>query len=483
MPPTFELSKDLPPEAEAVGVPVAAGAATDSGLDAAFLAAQGFEGRLDQVAVLAGADGGPTVIAVGVGPADEITPATLRRAGANLARAAGKRTVIASRLLDAVEPPARPKGAQAVAEGVVLAGYRFSRYKSAPEPAPLERFVVVGGGGRRVTDALGLGARIGEGVVFARDLVNEPGGSLTPRVLAEVAVEVAEREDLQVSILDEDDIADAGLGGLLGVNRGSQQPPRFIELCYEPDRPRGTLALVGKGITFDSGGLSIKTVDGMMTMKDDMGGAAALLGAFSVIRDVGPRCRVRAYIPATDNMSGGDATRPGDVLRMRDRTTVEVLNTDAEGRLVLADALALASEAEPDAILDLATLTGAVEVALGSRIAGLLGNHPAWVEQVLAAADRSGERAWPLPLPADYRRRLDSDVADLRNVSRTRDGGTITAGLFLQEFVAEGIPWAHLDIAGTAWWGDADEGEFARGGTGYGVRLILELARTFTRPR
>ena len=483
MAPTFELTKDVPPDAEAVGVPVAAGGVAETGLDAAFLDAQGFEGRLDQVALIGGVDGGPAVIAVGVGPAEEVTPATMRRAGANLARAAGKRAMVASRLLDAVAPQARPKAAQALAEGVVLASYRFTRYKSAPEPAPLERFAVVGGGGQRVLKALELGARVGEGVVFARDLVNEPGGSLTPRMLAEVAVEVAEREDLQVSILDEDDIAEAGLGGLLGVNRGSEQPPRFIELSYEPDRPRGTLALVGKGITFDSGGLSIKTIDGMMTMKNDMGGAAALLGAFSVIRDVAPRARVRAYIPATDNMSGGDATRPGDVLRLRNGTTVEVLNTDAEGRLVLGDALALAAEAEPDAILDVATLTGAVEVALGNRIAGLLGNHTAWNEQVLAAADRSGERAWPLPLPADYRRRIDSDVADLRNVSRTRDGGTLTAGLFLQEFVPAGIPWAHLDIAGTAWWGDADEGEFTKGGTGYGVRLILELARTFTRPR
>jgi leucyl aminopeptidase len=188
-------------------------------------------------------------------------------------------------------------------------------------------------------------------------------------------------------------------------------------------------------------------------------------------------------MPMTDNMSDGDATRPGDVLTMRNGTTVEVLNTDAEGRLILADALCLASEAKPDAIVDLATLTGAVEVALGSRIAAVLSNDDDWLTTVQGAADRSGERMWPLPLPADYRPFIDSDVADLRNISKSRGGGTITAGLFLKEFVAEGIPWAHIDIAGTAWWAEGDVAEFSNGGTGYGVRLLLELARTFSPPR
>ena len=327
-----------------------------------------------------------------------------------------------------------------------------------------------------------MGGRIGEAQCLARDLVNDPGGSLTPQAFAEVAVDVAEREDLQISVLDEDDIAEAGLGGILGVNRGSTQPPRLVELCYEPPNAKGALAFVGKGITFDSGGLSIKSGEGMMAMKNDMSGAAAVLGAFSALRAVSPSCTVRGYLPLTDNMSGGDATRPGDVLKIRNGTTVEVLNTDAEGRLVLADALSLASEAQPDAIVDLATLTGAVEVALGTRVAALMANHDGWSDQVRAAAGAAGERLWPLPLPADYRPWLDSDVADLRNISKVPKGGSITAGLFLQEFVGEGIPWAHLDIAGTSWskevWG-AD----AVGGTGYGVRLLVELARTFKRPR
>jgi leucyl aminopeptidase len=245
-----------------------------------------------------------------------------------------------------------------------------------------------------------------------------------------------------------------------------------------PDDPQGHLALVGKGITFDSGGLSIKTADGMMTMKDDMGGAAAILGAMSAVAAVAPRCRVTAYIPSTDNMTGPDATRPGDVLRMYGGTTVEVLNTDAEGRLILGDALVLASEEGADAIVDLATLTGAVITALGSRVAGLMGNDDDWLAQVQTAADRAGERVWPLPLPDDYRKGLDSDVADLRNISRDKGAGAITAALFLREFVGEGIPWAHLDIAGPAW-SDNVDGEVVKGGTGFGVRALLELASGF----
>ncbi len=487
MPPTVSINRHVPSDADAVVVPVTSdavdAAAELPGVTSRFLAAQGFEGRVDQTLVVPAGDGSDTVL-VGVGPAADVDPNTVRRAAGHAVRAAGKRRLLAVRLLDAVgDATLRPAAAQALAEGAVLATYRFDRFKKDPEPSVVEQVVVVGAGGRRVEGAIAVGARVAEGVAFARDLVNTPGGDLTPRVLAEAAVEVAEREGLQITVLDEDAIAEARLGGLLGVNRGSTQPPRFIELSYEPESPRGSLAWVGKGITFDSGGLSIKTGEGMMTMKDDMGGAAAVLGAFSALPAVAPRCRVTGYIPATDNMSGGDATRPGDVLEIRNGTTVEVLNTDAEGRLVLADALSLATEAAPDAIVDLATLTGAVEVALGSRIAGLMGNHDGWIDQVQTAAARAGERVWPLPLPDDYERWIESDVADLRNISKVKGGGTITAGLFLQHFVGDGIAWAHLDIAGTAWWGDADDAYVARGGTGWGVRTLLELARTFRRPR
>jgi leucyl aminopeptidase len=239
--------------------------------------------------------------------------------------------------------------------------------------------------------------------------------------------------------------------------------------------------LVGKGITFDSGGLSLKTTEGMVGMKGDMAGAAAVLATFSALDAVRPPVRVLGYLPLTDNMPGGDATRVGDVLRIRNGTTVEVLNTDAEGRLVLADALSLASEDSPDAVVDLATLTGACMVALGMKLAGLMGNDEGWIAQVQAAADAAGEGVWPLPLPADMRRQIDSDVADIKNVAGGRWGGALIAGLFLQEFVGDGIPWAHLDIAGPAE-ATEDDAESRKGGTGFGVRTLLRLLSDFHRP-
>lgn len=486
MAPTFTLARELPADVDAVVLPACSdrlGTGEGGDHDWAYLRARGFEGKPDQMATVPGPAGSGTVIVlVGLGPSDRIGTDTLRRAAANAGRAAARHARVATFLLDVVpDAAARPVAAQAVAEGWLLGTYRFDRYKKVDEAMKTADVVVVGTGGKRVQAGLDLGVRVGEAVCLARDLVNEPGGTLTPAAFAEVAVEIAEREDLQICVWEEDDIVEAGLGGLLGVNRGSLHPPRFVQLSYEPARPRGTLALVGKGITFDSGGLSIKTGAGMMTMKDDMAGAAAVLGAFSALRAVKPRCRVLGYLPLTDNMSGGDATRPGDVLKARNGTTIEVLNTDAEGRLVLADALALASEERPDAIVDVATLTGAVETALGNRIAGLFTNRPSWQEQVVVAAAKAGERVWPLPLPDDYRKRLDSDVADLRNISRTPDGGAILAALFLREFVGEGIAWAHLDIAGSAWSNDVD-GDVVKGGTGATVRLLLELARGFIRP-
>jgi len=482
----IELAKDLPDDVDIVVVPACSDRLGGGDIDWDYLRARGFEGNVDQIFTVPGGRPGSIVMLVGLGPSTDVTPNGLRRASAVAARSATRHAVVATHLLDAVPASATPAeralAAQALAEGAVIGAYQFTTYKSAPEPGAFTRLVVVGTGGKRIQEALALGTRIGEAVTYARDLVNTPGGTLTPALLAESAVELAEREGLQITVLGPDEIAEQRLGGLLGVNRGSFQPPRFIEISYAPDKPRGSLALVGKGITFDSGGLSIKSAQGMMTMKNDMGGAAAVLGAFSAVAAVAPRVRMTGYIPATDNMTGGDATRPGDVLEIRNGRTVEVLNTDAEGRLVLADALVLASEAEPDAIVDLATLTGAVEVALGNRVAGLLGNDQAWIDQVREAADRAGERVWQLPMPDDYRKRLDSDVADLRNISRTNDGGAITASLFLREFVGEGIPWAHLDIAGGAWSNDID-GELAKGGTGFGVRTILELARHFSKPR
>ena len=453
----------------------------EHGVAAAAVRAQGFTGAVDQVAHTLDGEG-RSIILVGVGPAKSLDANRFRRLGAQAVRAGSTSKRIAVDLVDLLDGRAaadRNAFVRAAAEGAVLGSYRFTEYRSDPKPRPLTTVTVAGVTGASTIAAFKDGLAIGGAQNLARDLVNRPGGDLTPAVLADEAVRIARRERLRIEVLDLAQIRRQKLGGLLGVNRGSTHDPRFVKITYAPRSAKGTLALVGKGVTFDSGGLSIKSGEGMMTMKMDMGGAAAVLGCFSAIRAIAPTCRVVGYLPMTDNMSDGDATRPGDVLKIRNGRTVEVLNTDAEGRLILADALSLATEDAPDAIVDLATLTGAVEIALGGRIAAVMANSDAWRDEVESAAASAGERMWPLPLPADYRPFLDSDVADLRNISRSRGGGTITAGLFLQEFVGDDIPWAHIDIAGTAW-SDADDAETTKGGTGYGVRTLLELARTFT---
>ena len=452
-----------------------------SGFDGAVLDTAGFAGKADQVH-LQPADGG-FIGLVGLGPASEVTASAVRRAGAATARACSRHTRVAVRLPDDSGVDAAA-ARQALAEGAILGNYSFTSYKSAAgngdgDGAPkLARVDVVGSTSAAAKDALARGSAIAAGVCAARDLSNEPGGSLTAPVFAQRAEAVAREAGLESRVWTEAEIRKERLGGLLGVNRGSANPPRYVELVYEPEGdPAATLAFVGKGITFDAGGLSIKTAQGMMAMKMDMCGAAAIIGAMSVLPAVGAPVRVKGYLPMTDNMLGGDATRPGDVLTIRNGKTIEVLNTDAEGRLILADALSLACEDEPDAIVDLATLTGACIAALGPSIAGLMGNDESFIDDVRAAADCVGERVWPLPLPPDYVKQFDSNVADMKNIGGIH-GGALTAGLILQQFVADGIPWVHLDIAGPAR-AESDDGEISKGGTGFGVRTLVELASTF----
>ena len=480
----FRTGRKIPASAElhAVGVCSGSDAERPDELDWEVLSGRGFEAKPGQVEIVSGPD--RPVAVVGLGPADKITAAVIRRAAASLARSAKRAKRITVSVLDAL--PDSVDGGEvlsALAEGMTLGAYTYGDFKSEHKPNKLENVHVIGPGGRAVSDALEQGRRVGEAVCFARDLVNEPGGSLTPTRFAEIAEEMAQREGLEISVLDLDAIREAEMGGLLGVNRGSDQPPRFVEVSYAPDEEaecRGSVALVGKGLTFDSGGLSIKTGTGMMTMKCDMSGGAAVLGVMSAIAAVAPPVKVTGYVPMTDNMLGGDATRPGDVLTIANGKTVEVLNTDAEGRLVLADALSLACRAEPDAIVDLATLTGACMVALGPKMAGLMGNNNAWIDQLADAAERTGERVWRLPLPDDYKAQLDSSVADMKNIGGPH-GGALTAGLFLSNFVEEGIPWAHLDIAGPAFT-DSEDGETAKGGTGFGVRMLLDALANFEPP-
>ncbi|MXZ77205.1 MAG: leucyl aminopeptidase [Acidimicrobiia bacterium] len=480
----FRTGRKIPASAElhAVGVCSGGDAERPDELDWEVLSGRGFEAKPGQVEIVSGPD--RPIAVVGLGPADKITIAVIRRAAASLARSAKRAKRIAVSVLDAVPDSIDHSDALgALAEGMTLGAYTYGDFKSEHKPNKLENVHVIGPRGRAVSEALEQGRRVGEAVCFARDLVNEPGGSLTPTRFAEIAEEMAEREGLEISVLGLDAIREAEMGGLLGVNRGSDQPPRFVEVSYVPDPEaecRGSVALVGKGLTFDSGGLSIKTGTGMMTMKCDMSGGAAVLGVMAAISVVAPPVKVTGYVPMTDNMLGGDATRPGDVLTIVNGKTVEVLNTDAEGRLVLADALSMACRAEPDAIVDLATLTGACMVALGPKMAGLMGNNTAWIDQLADAAERTGERVWRLPLPDDYKAQLDSSVADMKNIGGPH-GGALTAGLFLSNFVEEGIPWAHLDIAGPAFT-DSEEGETAKGGTGFGVRMLLDALVNFEPP-
>lgn len=481
----FAHARTRPRRVDAVGIGLHSGALdaidAEHGVTPEFLASRGFTGAVGQSVVVPGADGS-TLVVLGLGPSGELDPNGSRKVGAAFARAATRSRVGTVEVPDSVDDDDRPGVAQGLVEGVALASYRYRAHKAEPARADLEKVTVVGLGGKKVADAVARGAAIAEAVVFTRDLVNEPGGSMTPLEVAKAARTLGRREKLSVSVMDEAAIRRSKLGGLLGVNRGSEQPPRFVTITYTPEgRSKGTVALVGKGITFDSGGLSIKTGEGMMTMKSDMAGAAAVLGVFHAIRTVAPSVEVVGYLPLTDNMTGPDATRPGDVLRIHNGKTVEVLNTDAEGRLILADALSMASESKPDAIVDIATLTGAQMVALGRSIAAVMANDDEWRAQIEAASARSGEQVWPLPLPAEYRKELDSKVADLRNIGAGRFAGSITAGLFLQEFVGEGIPWAHLDIAGPSF-GDTDAAELTPGGTGFGVRLLLDLLDSFERP-
>jgi leucyl aminopeptidase len=446
------------------------------GTSAELAALAGFEGKVAQTR-FADTDDGPRLL-VGLGA--DLSTSGWRKVGAAVAKAAVKQPWVVVDVLRALDGPERAAAAEALAEGLALGSYGFADYKEPAEGTALEAVTVVAKGGKKVADAVQRGFTTALAVGLVRDLVNTPGGDLTPAVFAEHAADLAAEHGLEVEVLDREAIIAEGLGGLAGVARGSTQEPRLVKLTHRPEgKVRGRIALVGKGVTFDSGGLSIKTSGGMEAMKTDMAGAGAVLGVMTLVPTVAPKLEVTAYLPLTDNMLGGDATRVGDVLRARNGKTIEVLNTDAEGRLILSDALCLAAEAEPDAIIDVATLTGACMVALGDRTAGLMGNHPQLSERLLDAAAAADEALWPLPLPDHLRKTIDSSIADLRNIGTSGYGGALTAGLFLQEFV-DGRPWAHLDIAGPASSSSAYD-EVSKGGTGFAVRTLARFLAGWTK--
>lgn len=311
-------------------------------------------------------------------------------------------------------------------------------------------------------------------MAFARDLVNMPAIDKPPLTFATLAGERAEQAGADVEVIAGDRLIEERLNGLRAVGAGSSRPPCMLAIHHAPKKPKARLAFVGKGIVFDSGGLSIKPAGSMETMKDDMAGAAAVSAAAIAIAQLDIPVEVHAFSAIAENLPGGNAQRPGDVIRYRNGKTVEVLNTDAEGRLVLADALCLAAELEPDLIVDMATLTGAMTVALGQKIAGIFGNDQESIDRVLQAAESAGERVWPMPLPDDYRTDIDSPIADMKNTGKDRFGGSISAALFLREFVGD-ARWVHVDIAGPAFVDDAEH-YIPKGGTGFGVRTLVELA-------
>ena len=478
VPITIDHAASTPEDIDLLAIGVRAGRLSEDapGLDEDVAALAGFEGKVAQTLVAA-TDGGPRLL---VGLGEDPAADQYRRIGAAISKASAKRSQVAADVLADLEGAERVAAAQALAEGLALGSYSFADYKDPADDVVLESVTVVGKGGKRVAAAVESGADLATAVGLVRDLVNTPGGDLTPAVFAGHAVDLASEHGLEVEVLGREEIEEEQLGGLLGVSRGSTQDPRLVKLTHRPEgKARGRVALVGKGVTFDSGGLSIKPANSMEWMKTDMAGAAAVLGAMTLVSTVAPRLEVTAYLPLTDNMLGGDATRVGDVLRIRNGKTVEVLNTDAEGRLILADALSLAVEDEPDAIVDMATLTGACMVALGDRTAGLMTNHAGLSERVMEAAEEAGEAIWPLPMPDHLRKPLDSEIADLRNIGAGPYGGALSAAIFLQEFVGE-VPWAHLDIAGPSNASSAYD-EVTKGGTGFGVRTLTRLLASWSK--
>ena len=433
----------------------------------------GITGELDVVHRLPVAQTKAGVLAVvGIGDhtADTLDHEVLRRAAGALTRQVTGVTTIG--LAFPADDVAR---VAAVAEGALLGAYGFARYREHPlHSRPAERIELIT---PRAKDAgakkaVARAAVVAQAVHAVRDLVNTGPGDLYPEVFAELARTGARGTKVKVTVLDEKALAAGGYGGLVAVGQGSTRPPRLVKLTWAPARAKRSIALVGKGITFDSGGLSIKPAKAMETMKLDMAGAAAVLHTVFAAAALDLPIKVTGWLCLAENMPSGTAQRPSDVITQRGGTTVEVLNTDAEGRLVLADGLVAACEEKPDAVVDVATLTGAQMVALGSRVSAVMGTDD-MREQVVTAALAAGEQFWPMPLPTDLRASLKSQVADIANMGE-RNGGMLVAGLFLSEFVGK-TPWAHLDIAGPAFNEGAAWGYTPKGGTGVAVRTLLRL--------
>lgn len=419
------------------------------------------------------------LLLIGMGKGSETEIDSWRKAAARAKKEAGG---IGAEEIAFFIPPYREQEVMvaAIVEGAFLASYQFDKYQSENKPSRALRSLTLFRPGLKKSSAMDRSARAAlalvPGVFLARDLVNEPPSVTTARYLGEQAKRHCRGRGLSVEVWGKKKIQAMNLAGLLAVNRGSVEEPQFITIRYKPAKAKKRVALVGKGITFDSGGLSLKTAKSMETMKLDMAGGAAIIGAISRLPELRPEIEVTGYIPTTDNLPSGSAQKPGDVIRYLNGKTIEVLNTDAEGRLILADGLALAAREKPDCIIDLATLTGACMVALGTEVAGIFGNHQPLVDHLIRCGREAGEKLWQLPLVKEYREEVKSAVADMKNIGGSY-GGAITAALILQEFVSD-VPWAHLDIAGPAF-AEKEIPTCPKGGTGFGVRTLLRFLSSY----
>lgn len=447
----------------------------------AVMREENFKGKMGQT-ILSRTDGSlgaKRVLVVGLGKSDELTLEGVREAAAVAFQAVRSFRIrhIVSELfgLDQEALGARDI-AQAMVEGVRLSDYSYGKYKKHKSHT-IKQLEIVTPSGRDANAAhkgIERGEQFVKGTVFARDLVNTPASHMRPEDLVAAARDIAKANArVRVRVFDRERMERMGAGGILGVAQGSDYPPYLVHMAYKPEgRAKKKVALVGKGVTFDSGGLSLKPADYMMTMKNDMAGAASVLGAFCVLQELAPKAEVHGIFAAVENMPSGKAYRPGDIVTAMNKKTVEVLNTDAEGRLTLMDSLVYAQKEKPDVLIDLATLTGACMVALGEEMTGIMANDAKLANDLLTAAAASGEKMWELPLEKNYKKLLKSNVADLQNIGG-KYGGALTAGLFLQEFVDPNTPWAHLDIAGPAF-AERDINSYTKkGATGHGVRTLL----------
>jgi leucyl aminopeptidase len=487
-------------EGEALAKEIASVDKAIGGLIREVIATEGFSGKFLQTTLIRpnGKMGFPRILVVGLGKRGEVTLDRIRK-GMGLAA-----TRVREMELTQISMPVYAKQvkrvsirdlSQAMVEGISLGLYQFQKFKTErSDTKGVKNCTLLGSDGKSILDiriGANRGNRIAEAVRYARDLCNTPSNMATPSHLAEEAIQIGAEHGMRVTVYDRSEIEKIGMGALLAVAQGTGEPPKFIVLEYEGARTASSIkqttrkkkkkpiVLVGKSVTFDSGGVSLKPSEKMEQMKYDMSGGAAVLGVMRVVAELNLPLHIVGLLPATDNMPSGTAVHPGDVVTTLSGKTVEVINTDAEGRLCLADALTYAARYKPAAIIDLATLTGACVVALGNHAIGLMGNDQKMISQIEAAGRETGERAWQLPLWESYLNQIKSDVADLKNVGG-RGGGAITAGLFLKQFVGK-TPWVHLDIAGTAWNNEGGHPYIQKGATGIPVRLLIQFLRNLAK--